>query len=79
MKLVFKTTADKRYVVRLPNYFNVEETAQLLVDIRLDLAHNEDIVEHHFYGDNMPTLEERKEIDCYGEIRNHPIELQVQL
>lgn len=75
MKLVFKTNNGKSYLVKLPNYFNIDTTDELLDSVKFEIPKDEVIVEHHFYGDGMPTLEERKQIDCYGKVVDSPTEL----
>jgi hypothetical protein len=74
MKLVLKTKAKKFYVVRLPNYFDMETQDQLIADIA-KLIPTEKITEHTFYNDKMPTMEERSQLDCYGKVIDSPIEL----
>lgn len=78
MKLVFKTktkTEEKTYLVRLPNYFDTDNVEKLLEEIKYDLLSTETIIEHHFYGDTALTLDERKQVDIYGEVINPPEEL----
>ena len=81
MKLVFKTknnkNTEKTYLVRLPNYFNTEKVKDLLDEVKIDLPAQEEIVEHHFYGDTALTLDERKQIDTHGEVIHPLIEIKV--
>jgi hypothetical protein len=77
MKFVCKTTNGKSYLVKLPNYFDLDKTKELLEDVKHELPTGEKIVEHHFYSDGTPTLDERKQYDCYGKIVDSPIELQL--
>ena len=80
MKLVFKTKnkkQEKTYLVRLPNYYNVEHVNELLEELKYDLPNNETIVEHQFYGDAALSLDERKQLDDHGEIINPLIELKL--
>lgn len=79
MKFVFKTknnnNTEKTYLVRLPNYFDTDKVNELLEEIRYELAAEEKVVEHHFYGDTALTIDERKQIDIHGEVITPPTEL----
>jgi hypothetical protein len=83
MKLIIKTTNipqhdhSTTYITRLPNYFDVESVAQLVDDLRSGIPLDETIVEYHLYSDDMPTQEERKEIDIYGKIVSKHVELRL--
>jgi hypothetical protein len=77
MKLVLKTKAKHFYVVRLPNYFDMEQQDQLIEDVS-KLIPSEIITEHTFYNDAMPTMEERSQLDCYGKVIDSPVELVLQ-
>lgn len=82
MKLVFTTKnkdKEKTYLIRLPNYYDIEKVNDLLSEVKYDLPSDEVIAAHHFYGDNMPTLDERKQLDLHGEIINPHIELKAEL
>jgi hypothetical protein len=82
MKLVFTTKKkdkEKTYLIRLPNYYDIEKVNDLLSEVKYDLPSDEVITTHHFYGDNMPTLDERKQIDIHGEVIDPPTELKVEL
>lgn len=77
MKLVLKTKSKNFYLVRVPNYFNIEHQDQLIADVS-KLIPNETITEHTFYNDAMPTMEERSQLDCYGKVIDSPTELVLQ-
>jgi hypothetical protein len=77
MKLVAKTKNNHFYMVRLPNYFDLSEAPEVLGVMAKKIPAGETFVEHIFYTDAMPTMEERKQYDCYGKITDSPIELQL--
>ena len=86
MKLIVKTkttvarkTTKHTYFVHLPNYFDTEQTADLVEDISKTCLKNEKIVEHMLMGDAHITNDERKQLDIYGEIVDAPVELQYNL
>ena len=86
MKLIIKTkkqTKDKAtensYIVRIPNYYDTSNLDRILADVKFELPNNENIVEHLLYGDDCLTLDERKQLDQFGEIVTHPKELMVTL
>ena len=85
MKLIIKTktpgkkTFEKHYLVRLPNYFNIDQVQELLQTVQQGQLLNEVIIEHTIYGDNALSLDERKQMDTEGKVIRPPIELTVEI
>lgn len=85
MKLIIKTKTlgkkaiVKNYLVRLPNYFNIDQVQELIHNVQRDQLQREEVVEHTIYGDDALTLDERKQIDIEGKVTHPPIELNVEI
>jgi len=85
VKLIIKTktpgkkTFEKHYLVRLPNYFNIDQVQELLQTVQQGQLLNEVIIEHTIYGDNALSLDERKQMDTEGKVIRPPIELTVEI
>ena len=85
MKLIIKTktpgkkTFEKHYLVRLPNYFNIDQVQELLQTVRADHLRSEEIIEHTIYGDDALSLDERKQMDTDGKVIRPPIELSIEI
>jgi hypothetical protein len=85
MKLILNTvkkskvTTEATYLIRLPNYFNIDHIDQVIKKVVKKLPSNEVVTHHQIYGDSALTLEERKQIDTEGRVVKPPIELVVDL
>jgi hypothetical protein len=82
MKLVIGTISKKKpantYLVRVPNYFDVNKVQELLEAVEKKIPATETVAHHTLYGDWVLSIEERNQIDYTGKVTDKPIEIEVE-